>query len=193
MISISTTPGRHLDTHSQIFIILSGSRSPRADCCQNDNCHCHVVSAPPSARPHKYKSKFGNIIYLTVPWMGLVGPPGEIVKNINLRLTYHTLNKMEARENSALHPFYILPADKMTRSLVKRVSTGRRAMFSGYLMAVTRPGVTTLCVPIPGPNPWSPSPIWSSKDRKCVPSVWFTQIQKRCATKYHHNTFLLRH
>ena len=82
--------------------------------------------------------------------MGLVGPPGEIAKNINLRLTCHTLNKLEARENCALHLFYILPADKMTRSLVKRVSTGRRAMFSGYLMAVTRPGVTTLCVPIPG-------------------------------------------
>ena len=44
-------PQHHLDTHSQIFIILSGSRSPRADCCQNDNGHCHVVSSPPSARP----------------------------------------------------------------------------------------------------------------------------------------------
>ena len=78
----------------------------------------------------------------------------------------------------------------MTRSLVKRVSTGGRAMFSGYLMAVTRARCNHKSVSrYPCPYFWSPSPIWSSKDWKFVPSVWFTLIQQWCTTKYHHNTF----
>ena len=74
---VSAGRGRHIlfpypqhpaDTRS-ILWFLSGSRSPRADSCQNDNGHCHVVSSQLSARPHKYKSNLGNIIYLTVPWV----------------------------------------------------------------------------------------------------------------------------